>query len=237
MAKSPRTWLVDGHNVIFQIPRLEAMQTSGRRRAARRELERILRRVAGRLSEEMVVVYDGNRLENNPDVVTEPGFRTLYAQPPEEADDRIVYLANRCVAGGRRVRVVTSDRKTLASRLPPGVSHLTAQVFRARFLDEGAESDERTPLGDFSDVEDALLRRGEALLRDAETVPLPSPEPARREPVRSPRERPAEPAAPLPPGSEAPGTMGAAARRALAEKRERGRRKQERRLGRMGRKR
>lgn len=230
MAKSPRIWIVDGHNLIFHIPHLEELQSSGRRREARQRLEDALSRFSARAGERMVVVYDGNRMERNPDTISEEHFRTVYAQPPEEADDRVVFLSRRYLKEGYRVRVVTSDLRMMEGELPEGISHVTAQEFRRRHLAASNRAPGKEIRGDFSDVEAELLRR-------AEEHPPPVERPSR------PRSRPPAPLPPPPSPSPAQASpeekpsmtmppMSLEAQEALLLKRAKGRRRQERRHGR-----
>jgi predicted RNA-binding protein with PIN domain len=230
MPKSPRVWIVDGHNVIFQLPQLEKLQAAGRRREARKGLESMMSALAARVGERFIVVYDGNRMERNPDVIREEGLQTVYSLPPEEADDRIVYLCQELMKGGHRVRVVTSDLRTLGRNLPPGVSLLTADDLRRRFL--SARGPEEKPVrGDFSDIEAEMLRRA------AQSPPpeIPRPAPSRPAPRKPPRAEPP----PAPAANETSAEvdhlrmppMDDEARAALQRKKDRGRRRQERRLG------
>jgi predicted RNA-binding protein with PIN domain len=228
MSKSPRIWIVDGHNLIFHTPRLEELQSSGRRREARRQLEDMLRAFAGGVGEKMVVVYDGNRMEGNPDMIREEDFQTVYALPPEEADDRIVHFCRQCMREGLRVRVVTSDLRTLKKNLPEGVSHVTAREFHNRYL-RARRAEGKTVRGDFSDVEAELLRRAEEASR---RVPKRS-RPRKISPHRTPPPPPSP--VPAPPPEKKPSLamppMSEDAREALRLKKEKGRRRQSRRHG------
>ena len=114
-------WIVDGHNAIFGIAEWEALQVAGRRAEARRALEESLEAFGRAAGVQVWVVYDGNVLERNPDAVDGPHLRSEYSWPPEDADDRIRYLAGRALRDGERPVVVTSDRRTLAGSLPSSV--------------------------------------------------------------------------------------------------------------------
>lgn len=226
MSKSPRIWIVDGHNLIFHIPHLEELQSSGRRGEARRRLEDMLRAFAGSSGERMVVVYDGNRMEGNPDMIREEDFQTFYALPPEEADDRIVYFCRQFMKEGLRVRVVTSDLRTLKKNLPEGVSHVTAREFHSQDL-RPRRTEGKSVRGDFSDVEAELLRRAEESSRRVPKPPRPRKPPPDRTPPPPPAPEPTpekQPSLTMPPMSED-------AREAIRRKKERGKRRQNRRHG------
>lgn len=172
-----RLWIVDGHNAIFAIPRLSARQLAGERQEARRGLEAMLAPFAGRLLQPMIIVYDGNRLLPNPDASDTPQLRTLYSQPPEEADDRIAFLAGEALRRGGGVTVVSNDRRSLGPRLPAGALQWSIEEFVARCLlparaeeSEGADEARRAgpPGGEgFEDLEAHFLARGEEIERRA----------------------------------------------------------------------
>lgn len=151
-------WIVDGHNVIFSHPELEALQTGGDKMLARSRLEGILDRFAALFRLEVTVVYDGNRLEGNPDQRRGGRVRSLYSLPPdEEADDRIVLLCTSWLREGRKVVVVSADRATLGARLPSGVIQVTpAELFSRLERGVSREAQERPP-GDWSDIEAHFL--------------------------------------------------------------------------------
>lgn len=119
-APSRFRWIVDGHNAIFGVREWESLQVAGRRGEARRALEESLEAFGRAAGVQVWVVYDGNQLERNPDAIDGPHLRSEYSWPPEDADDRIRYLAARALRAGERPVVVTSDRRTLAGSLPPG---------------------------------------------------------------------------------------------------------------------
>lgn len=129
-----RRWIVDGHNMIFALPGLGRLQRDGDRRRARQELESLLLAFAAHLESPLIIVYDGNEMACNPDAQQRPALETIYSQPPEEADDRIIYLATQCVARAEAVCVVTNDRNSLMPRLPAEVSVLSVEEFRTRHL-------------------------------------------------------------------------------------------------------
>jgi predicted RNA-binding protein with PIN domain len=189
MVDHKRLWIVDGHNLIFQLSPLEELQTSGRRGDARRELEDHLRRFAHRTAELVVVVYDGNEHHANPDTVQEDLFHTTYSSGDagELADDRIVYLAGHHAAQGTRVTVVTSDVATLGRHLPDPVDRMDGPEFWRKHIERPARLRGKRVEGDFSDVEAEFLRRdGEAAEERARAAPpsgrAASPAPSSRAP-------------------------------------------------------
>jgi predicted RNA-binding protein with PIN domain len=224
-------WIVDGHNAIFAHPVLEQLQTGDQKGEARRRLEEMLERFAAVHGIEVLIVYDGNRMESNPDARRRGRVETIYSlAPDEEADDRIVMMSARLVHEGRSVVVVTSDRATLGARLPGSVVRVEpAELFRRIAGSPEAErSRDLRPAGDFSDIEAHFL----AL--DAEATP--SSRPPRRKPgAERIVPRPARPALqrPAPPvkGPQAPAPPPSPAGDARREaKRARGERAQQRRI-------
>lgn len=179
--KDPRIyrWLIDGHNAIFSHPDLEALQVEGSRGEARRRLESIVERFSAIQGIDILIVYDGNRMERNPDARKLGRVQTVYSNgPDEEADDRIVMLASSWLRDGARVAVVTSDRATLASRLPSAVRIVPpAEVFR-RARPAKERGGRGVPDGDFSDIEGYFLSLPspvEPPLPDRHLSPPPSP--------------------------------------------------------------
>src|SRR2546428_11834340 len=76
-----RIWIVDGHNMIFAIRRLQDLQVEGHGDEARRELVERLRRVAHAKRQDVLVVFDGGDLPWNPDVLLVPFLEVVYAAP------------------------------------------------------------------------------------------------------------------------------------------------------------
>jgi len=129
-----RSWIVDGHNAIFALPELAALQEAGQGAEARARLEALLLPFASRLRENLVVVYDGNRRAGG-SAAQGPLLRVLFSEPPDEADDWIVDLARAAVRRGRAVTVVSNDRSSLAPRLPAETLVLAVEEFRRRWLE------------------------------------------------------------------------------------------------------
>jgi len=204
-----RIWIVDGHNVIFAVPRLQGLQRSGRGEEARRGLVEALRRFAHARREPTLVVFDGDDPAREPDGIREPLFEVAYAPRARGgADDRIIRAARSRREQGHRVSVVTDDLATLAARLPAGVASLRVAAFWLKYVEQPVDQEGKRVEGDFSDLE----REMEALAarENAEEVAVPA-------------------AAPPPPrDTSAFDEIGGRVRR----KKERGRLRQKRRLGR-----
>ena len=221
-----RVWIIDGHNLIFQVPHLKDLQLSGRRTDARRELEQLLLVFASERQEEVVIVYDGNSKPGNPDTIQERFLRTTYSLgfPEEVADHRILYLA-RQHGSHQKVCVVTSDVRTLAKELDRTVTHLSVGEFWSRHISPAPPAHSKQVSGDYSDIEAEFLRR------DREAAPTSSP----GGPPRQPSPPPAN-GAPTPSGKSAckpaPGPSETAQQEQVRLKKERGRLRQARRLAR-----
>jgi predicted RNA-binding protein with PIN domain len=149
-----RIWIMDGHNMIFAIDRLQRLQVSGRRDEARRALVVELQRFARTEGEKVLVVFDGNDLQWNPDIIRETFLETVYTRRSDgEADDRIIHEARVCLEQGHRVTVVTNDLRTLAAELPEGVHNLEVQAFWLKYIERAVGQVSKRVEGDFSDVE------------------------------------------------------------------------------------
>jgi len=104
-----------------------------------------------------MIVYDGNRLAGNPDALRRGRLTTQYSEPPEEADDRILHLAESSVHHREKVIVVTSDRALMA-RLPAGTGSVEPTNLLRRIRNRPDREENATfPQGDFSDVEAHFL--------------------------------------------------------------------------------
>ena len=153
-------WIFDGHNVIFAHPVLESLQTGGDRAEARRRLEAMLERLVAKTADRVLIVYDGNRIESNPDAKRGPRLWTQYSDPPEEADDRILRIVARMIRKqpGSIPAVVTNDR-ALAERLPAEAAWTRPREVFERLRREAGRggSPDGRPRGDFSDIESYFL--------------------------------------------------------------------------------
>lgn len=150
-------WIVDGHNAIFAVPEWEELQVAGQRREARHALEESLEAFGRAIGSRVTVVYDGNRLERNPDAVSWPHLRTEYSFPPEEADDRIRYLAESSVRDGEHPVVVTSDRRTLAATLVLGARSMDVRHFFRRVHARALFVPEKRPVDGLDEIERHFL--------------------------------------------------------------------------------
>jgi predicted RNA-binding protein with PIN domain len=150
-------WIVDGHNAIFAVPEWEALQVAGRKREARLALEEALEAFGRAVGSQVWVVYDGNRMERNPDAVSWTHLRTEYSLPPEEADDRIRFLAQHSLRDGERPVVVTSDRRTLAGTLPQGIRWCEVCRFLRRIYARRIRPPEKWDPGGMEDIERHFL--------------------------------------------------------------------------------
>jgi len=162
MAATP-IWILDGHNMIFAIPGLERLQISGRREEARRGLVDRLRRFAHARGEQVLIVFDGNDLESNPDAIQEPLLEVVYARRGEgEADDRIIHRARTGIEQRQSVTVVTNDVRTVARELPDGVRHLEVRRFWRKYILQAGGPGGKRVEGDFSDLEHEMVARAAA---------------------------------------------------------------------------
>ena len=258
-----RTWIVDGHNAIFAVDALSHLQQTGERHEARRRLEGWLQPFAEQLVRPLCIVYDGNRMAPNPDALDARRLRTLYSQPPEEADDRIVYLAQIERQSGRPVTVVSNDRRSLIPRLPAGVVAMCVEEFFRTCVTPAQPIDARAaPPGDYQDVARHFLEREREIAEDARRDAVPGeraaarrwqarigrpasaggPREAAARRDREPAPRRPQPSAPVSPPSRpsAPAADGRAEeerQRQREAQRERGERRQRRRLEQMSRRR
>jgi predicted RNA-binding protein with PIN domain len=197
-----RIWLIDGHNIIFAVPSLQALQVTDRRDEARQALADKLEQFAHARGEKVLIVFDGNELASNPDATGGPMLEITYMRSAEGgADNRIIYEATRRAEQGRPVTVVTNDVSTLAGKLPRGVDHLGVAEFWLKHIEKPPAPGGKRVEGDFTDVESELLAYSAAeedsAARAAQTtqdpaapsVAAPSPEQVLREQLRLKRER------------------------------------------------
>jgi predicted RNA-binding protein with PIN domain len=150
-------WIVDGHNAIFAVPEWEELQVAGQRREARHGLEGSLEAFGRAVGARITVVYDGNHLERNPDALSWPHLRTEYSFPPEEADDRIRFLAECSVRDGEHPVVVTSDRRTLAATLAPGARSMDVRYFFRHVHARALFTPEKRPVDGLDEIERHFL--------------------------------------------------------------------------------
>jgi predicted RNA-binding protein with PIN domain len=200
-----RVFILDGHNIIFALGGLQALQTSGRGAEARSRLVERLQAFAHRQGERVLVVFDGNELATNPDALRTPLFEIVYTRRGHQvADDRILSEARRRAEAGETVTVVTNDRNTLGNLLPRGVRRVGVREFWTTHIEPRPREEEKRVEGDFTDLEQAMLalapeeRPGQAVRRPGSGSPAsPAPAPGRpasaevlrREELRRKRER------------------------------------------------
>jgi predicted RNA-binding protein with PIN domain len=158
-------WLVDGHNVIFAHPQLSDLQTGGRRAEARRRLEQMCERFATRYRLRVTIVYDGRQMRGNPATQRRGKVQTQFSRPPQDADDRIVQLAE--AAGGRdkRVAVISSDR-ALGDRLPSAAVRVDPKELFLRLEAATGAPAQPKRAGDFADIERYFLNHDRGKGRD-----------------------------------------------------------------------
>ena len=130
---------------------------AGQRREARHGLEGSLEAFGRAVGARITVVYDGNHLERNPDAVSWPHLRTEYSFPPEEADDRIRFLAECSVRDGEHPVVVTSDRRTLAATLAPGARSMDVSYFFRHVHARALFTPEKRPVDGLDEIERHFL--------------------------------------------------------------------------------
>jgi predicted RNA-binding protein with PIN domain len=230
-----RTWIMDGHNMIFTISQLQRLQVSGLRDEARRGLVDRLRRFALTRGEKVLVVFDGNDLQWNPDVIREPLLEVVYTRRSDgEADDRIIHEARLCLEQGHHATVVSNDFRTLVKGLPEGVQHLEVQAFWLKYIQKAVGRMSKPVEGDFSDVESEMeARAAQAKLEPLVHNPVLLPQASALHPAAGSTSQGQTGVRPVP--SFMAGTPGRspeeeAMRERIQRKRERGRLRQERRL-------
>ncbi|HKB07556.1 MAG TPA: NYN domain-containing protein [Candidatus Polarisedimenticolia bacterium] len=167
-----RFWIVDGHNVIFAIPRLKSLQLTERREEARERLVDALRRFALARKDPLLVVFDGDDLPSRQEALRGPLLEVVYSRRrPDGADERIIVEARALVQQGHQVTVVTNDVITLAAKLPKAVQHLKVRPFWERHIERKAD---KPVEGDFSDIETEMLARAAAAGAEVEDSGRPA---------------------------------------------------------------
>lgn len=237
-----RHYLVDGYNVILQDPELDGLLDqeglSAARRALRHECEQYARQADCRIR----LIYDGavdamSHDDRNESARVEDSFTSR----DEKADERLVALALEYRRKGLQVTIVSDDREGI--RIPlesAGFQLLTSAAF-ARLLrsraDTSAPREKSLSVRDQDDLARVFLARDAAATKRAasERAAAPPPPPPALA-VGAPRTAAAAPAPSAPaPRRPTPAEQNAAAQRtalaaARAAKKERGARKQAKRL-------
>lgn len=237
-------WIVDGHNLVLNVPELSRLYNQESKKAAREAAERRLADLARLCPEGLQLVFDGQTFaEKQPGGRVAGPFTVTFVDPPAEADDWIVQLARQAAEAGRPAAISTSDRGLLA-RLPGGVMihRMGVEAFwreSGRLLRQAPSEKPEPEASSESDVaalESAM--RGAQAEEEPEWDTSEESERAVSAPEPSPTPRPASGSAS---GSSRRGAEPAPAPRRpeptwqekLSTKKEVGRRRQERRLRRM----
>jgi len=228
-----RLYLVDGYNFIIEDPRLSGVVHDGDlaegRRVFREEAAAFARRTGCRVR----VIFDGavDPMSHN-DRWEGGGVEVSFTSRDEKADERLVAVALEMRRRGDTPTIVSNDREGIRDPLLlEGFPLVTTQAF-AKMIREAApprekrgdalSDDEKTKLAAEFLARDAEMRRTRAEARTRPAPPAPPPVAAPAPPVPRAAERPR----PAPPPPPAPRRDPAA----LDAKKERGKRKQERRL-------
>ncbi len=236
-------WIVDGHNLVLNVPELSRLFNQESKKAAREAAERRLAEFAGHCVEGIQLVFDGQSYpEKQPGGRVEGALAVTFVDPPAEADDWIVQVAKQAADAGKPAAVASSDRGLLA-RLPGGVMihRMTVEAFwreTGRLLRQmkGDRAAEKPEPGAESADEMAALETSMRRSR-REEAPRAKTTHADAPPAQDAEDEEFEEAAPTPRSPEPPPV---APRRPeptwqekLTMKKEIGRRRQDRRLRRM----
>lgn len=110
-----RVYIVDGHSVIFTTPELRDLHGSGLRgEIARKELIRILTDFQDRNEVSVILVFDGQGVDNKPEPRQEKDIMVIYSRQHQSADAVIERLAA-SYAERYDINVVSNDRAILDS--------------------------------------------------------------------------------------------------------------------------
>jgi predicted RNA-binding protein with PIN domain len=124
-------WIVDGHNLVLNVPELSRLHSHESKRAARAAAEARLAELAKASPNPVHLIFDGDAVPGtHPGSGERSGLVVRFVDPPAEADDWIVQLAKQELDAGKPVAVATSDRGLLA-RLAGGapVHRLAVDAF------------------------------------------------------------------------------------------------------------
>jgi len=234
------TWIIDGHNVIYHVPRLEKLQTSGAKREAREALAEVCLAFAARRNESLVLVFDGV-----------PGFtegagafghlEITYAPYGGKADDMIVLRTDKIIDAGGRVTVVTNDRD-LKLRLHRNATAIGSGEFWKLTKPPRKPTGEQRPDIPLQDVEAFFLEQEERVLQEIQEQPERDRQrkpPPRRTSADSPRPKPTKRSSPQKPAAprkrslreeKKPASKEPHVAEKLRMKKEKGKRKQAKRL-------
>jgi predicted RNA-binding protein with PIN domain len=165
-------WIVDGHNLVLNVPELTRLYNDESKKAARDAAIRRLVDLSASAREKVRLVFDGEKFPaGQPGGAEMGGLSVQFVDPPAEADDWIVRLARQEADKGSPVAVATSDRGLLA-RLAgsPPIHRMMVDAFwresgrivRKRDGDAPSEKQapERTAARDIEEMETAMSKPG-----------------------------------------------------------------------------
>lgn len=157
-----RTYLIDGYNLLYQVPELTGRQSEELEDQRERLIRRLIGLSAGRKIR-IQIVFDTSRLQHGR--TDYPGVRVDYASPSADAFIRRLVSQNQ---GNRNLVVVSSDRKDIGHYAKTcGVEWMTSQQFWGRITRRskkskssitGFEKEGTAPPG-WTEEDDAWLRR------------------------------------------------------------------------------
>lgn len=135
--------LIDGYNLIKADPVLRQHEETSLL-AARRALERSLRRYARRTGVSVSVFYDGKRDMQQAQDAGSKGVCIRFARAPETADDLIKRLVQGR-HGARYLRVITSDREIRRFAREHKIASTPAPQFAQELEEAPRRSQSRVP--------------------------------------------------------------------------------------------
>jgi predicted RNA-binding protein with PIN domain len=227
-------WIVDGHNLVLNVPELSRLFHHESKKAAREAAERRLADLAKACTERIHLVFDGETFpDRQPGKASSGNLDVTFVDPPAEADDWIVQLAKQEVEAGKPVGVATSDRGLLA-RLVVGaairrmaVDEFWRESGRSLRQATGA-APEKPQASSQSPTEVARLETAMKRPRPADAPRPSAPAAPAPPPEREPQEPPRAAAPPPPPRPPEPTWQ-----EKLVAKKELGRKRQEKRIRRL----
>lgn len=132
-------WLIDGHNLIGQMPNLQLSDPNDEEK-----LLEYLRRYRARTGHQLTVVFDAGQ-SYQPATKKKQGGITVQFAPHGQTADRLIKQRVRRVRNPQAMIVVTSDRAVQQAARQMGVRVVTAQEFSQQLLNlsvSGAPTDE-----------------------------------------------------------------------------------------------
>ena len=170
-----REILIDGYNLIRQSPDLSSREDRGGLAAGRDALIELLgayRRLTG---DRITVVFDGDEgLEHLPAARPKQGVTTVFARPPQSADDVIVERLIR-VHGKKAMLAVTSDRAIQRAARRNRIEVMGSEAFDASVRDRielgetGSGSEEGDRAIEDTDYWERTFRTGKGMFEDDES--------------------------------------------------------------------